>query len=230
MPDKWMSVAEAAATLKVHTRTIERRIAGGKIQSRRADDGLLQVMISLSDAPDNAPDVALETVRELADNQVTLATGSASALVRFAHDDANRARSELAIVRQDAVSARRSALAAWCVVAVLAVGVTIAVGWTTQKITQANDDVRHLTDYAEKVRVEAQKLADKTERDRQQLATERDTARQDADQAKLAAAEASGKLAAYVEQHAKLLQMSAKGPTTRPLNFIQRLATAFSND
>src|SRR3982750_2599859 len=100
MPDKWMSVAEAAATLRVHTRTIERRIAGGKIQSRRADDGLLQVMISLSDEPDNAPDTALETVRELADNQVTLATGSASALVKFARDDAGRAREELTIVRQ----------------------------------------------------------------------------------------------------------------------------------
>jgi hypothetical protein len=230
MPDKWMSVAEAAATLKVHTRTIERRIAGGKIQSRRADDGLLQVLISLPDASDSAPDMALETVRELADNQVTLATGSASALVKFAHDDANRARNELASVRQDAVRARHSALAAWCVVASLAVGVTIAVGWTTQKITQANDDVRHLTDYAEKVRVEAQKLADKAEHDRQQLASERDAARQDANQAKLAAAEASGKLAAYVEQHAKFLQASGRSPTTRPMNFIQRLATAFSNE
>jgi hypothetical protein len=230
MPDKWMSVAEAAATLKVHTRTIERRIAGGKIQSRRADDGLLQVLISLPDEPESAPDVALETVRELADNQVTLATGSASALVKFAQDDANRARNELANVRQDAARARHSALAAWCVVAALAVGATIAVGWTTQKITRANDDVRHLTDYAEKVRLESQKLLDNAERDRQRLASERDDARQDAEQAKLAAAEASGKLAAYVEQNQKMLAATGKGPTTRPMNFIQKLATAFSND
>jgi len=230
MPDKWMSVAEAAATLRVHTRTIERRIAGGKIQSRRADDGLLQVMISLSDEPDNAPDTALETVRELADNQVSLATGSASALVKFARDDANHARQELATVRQDAVRARHSALAAWCVVAALAVGATVAVGWTTQKITRANDDVRHLTDYAEKVRMEAQKLADSAERDKQRLVTERDNARQEAQSSKLAASEAAGRLAAYVEQNAKILELSAKSPTTRPTSFIQRLATAFSHD
>jgi excisionase family DNA binding protein len=38
MPDKWMTVAAAAATLNVHPRTIERRIASNKIESRRTDE------------------------------------------------------------------------------------------------------------------------------------------------------------------------------------------------
>ena len=41
MPDTWMTLAEAAAAIKVHPRTIERRIAAGKIQTRRADDPLV---------------------------------------------------------------------------------------------------------------------------------------------------------------------------------------------
>src|SRR5690349_22257838 len=108
MSDKWMSIAEAAASLKVHTRTIERRIAAGRVQTRRTDAGLLQVMIDLPDTSDSAPGTALETVRELAADQVSLATGSASALVKFAQDDAIRAREEITVVRQHARRAQTS--------------------------------------------------------------------------------------------------------------------------
>src|SRR5262245_12070580 len=99
MSDTWMTIAEAAAALKVHPRTIERRIAGGKVQTRRTDDGLLQVQIDVPDSSGPVPGAALETVRELAADQVNLATGSASALVRFAQDDATRAREELTVAR-----------------------------------------------------------------------------------------------------------------------------------
>ena len=51
MPDKWMTIAAAAATLNVHPRTIERRIASNKIQSRRTDDGQQQVLIDVPDMP-----------------------------------------------------------------------------------------------------------------------------------------------------------------------------------
>ncbi len=230
MPDKWMTVAEAAASLRLHPRTIERRIAGGKIQSRRADDGMLQVLIDLPDTPDTAADTALETVRELADSQVSLATGSASALVKFAQDDAQRAREELSSARQEARRARRAALAGWCVVAAMGLGVCIAVGWTAQKITRANDDVRQLTDYAAKVEREAAKLKDATEREARQLASERDTARQEAQAARLAGAEASGKLEAYVEQHAKLIARPGTRPATRPASLLQRIASALSDE
>lgn len=223
MPDKWMTVAEAATALKVHPRTIERRIAGGKVQARRAEDGTLQVMINLPDAPpEQAPDSgALETVRELAADQVTLATGSASAIVRFAQNDATRAREELSIVRQDVGRARKSALAAWCVVAAVGIGVCVAVGWTAAKFTKANEDVRQLTERANLTRLESDKLKAQVEQEKQQLAAERDAARQEAIRAKLEGAEATGKLAVYIEQ-------SAKRPTTKPTNRIQRALAALS--
>lgn len=214
MSDKWMSIAEAAASLKVHPRTIERRIAGGKVQSRRADDGVLQVLIPAPDIFEQVPDNALETVRELAADQVSLATGSASALVRYAQNDAAYAREELAFARQDAGRARRSALAAWCVVALAGVGAMIAVGWTTQKMTRAGEDVRHLSDYVAKMEKETQKLV-----------TERDSARQEAQIARVEGAEASGKLTAYQEQVEA--QLAAR-PTTRPASLMERLANAFS--
>jgi len=228
MPDKWMSVVEAAATLKVHTRTIERRIASGKIQARRTDDGLLQVLVRLPEEADTTPAVALEAVRELADNQVHLATGSASALVKFAQDDAHRAREELALVRQEAGRARRSAVLAWCVVAFVGVGVCVAVGWTTQRITRANEDVRHLSEYAERMEAEARQLKEQYQQERQRLLTERDIARQQAERARLESAEASGRLAAYIEQHKYLLAQSGKGPTTRPMSLLERIASAFT--
>jgi hypothetical protein len=230
MPDKWMSVAEAATVLKVHPRTIERRIAGGKIQSRRAEDGVLQVMINLPDAPDTVQDggAALETVRELAADQVTLATGSASAIVRFAQNDALRAREELVLWRQDAGRARRSAVAAWCVVAILGVGACVAVGWTASKITKANsdmaraqDDVRQLNERADAMKKESDKLKTEFATERQQMSDEIARVRQEAEQARLAGAEASGKLAAYIEQ-------SHKRPTTQPRTLAQRIASALA--
>src|SRR3954454_20820889 len=101
MPDKWLTIAAAAATLDVHPRTIERRIASGKIQTRRADDGQVQVLVDVTDEPASSIADPLEAVRELAQDQVSLATGSASAIVRLAQTDADRARGELERVRQE---------------------------------------------------------------------------------------------------------------------------------
>jgi hypothetical protein len=219
MPDTWTSVAEAATHLKVHPRTIERRIASGKIQTRRSESGMLQVLIDVSDQREPAPDTALETVRELAADQVTLATGSASALVKFAQNDALQARQELSVVRQEARRARHSALAAWLVVGSMGIGVTIAVGWTASKITRANSDIRQVTDHARRMEAEAR-----------QLLIERDSARQDARQAQIERAEAAGRLAAYVEQHQLLAELSDRPPTTRPTSLVERVFSALSSE
>jgi excisionase family DNA binding protein len=209
MPDKWMTVAAAAATLNVHPRTIERRIASGRIESRRTDDGQLQVQINAPDDPAPATE-AFETVKELAQDQVSLATGSASALVKFAQDDAQRARHELDIVRQDAGRARQSAKTAWFSVAAMAACVCAAVGWTTYKITRTTDDIRTLTQQADAIR----KDADGMRRDR-------DAALKEAETAKVASAQVSGHLEAVISQAPK----SDIRPTTQPANFIQQLAT-----
>lgn len=222
MPDKWMTVAAAAASLDVHPRTIERRIASNKIESRRTDDGQLQVLIDVPDTADPAPD-PLETVRELAQDQVTLATGSASALVRFAQEDAQRARTEISIVRQEADSARRSSRVAWTAVAVMTISVCVAVGWVSHKVTKSDADIRSLSERASLMESEAQQLLD-----------ERNRAQALAQAAEVERAEAAGRLAAYVEQHEKqaeiLAAQSDKRPTTQPATLIQRIAGAIAGE
>ena len=222
MPDKWMTVAAAAATLNVHPRTIERRIASSKIESRRTDDGQLQVLIDVPDIADPMPD-PLETVRELAQDQVSLATGSASALVKFAQDDAQRARTELSIARQQADSARRGARLAWVAVALVTAAVCGAVGWVTHKVTQADVEIRTLNERAAVMEHEAQQLLD-----------ERNKAQSLAQAAEVDRAEAAGRLAAYVEQNEKQAQILAtrpdKRPTTKPSTLIQRIAGAIAGE
>ena len=225
MSDKWMSVAAAAASLNVHPRTIERRIASGRIQSRRGEDGQVQVLINAPDAaPDNVapqpppntvPNEALETVKELAQDQVSLATGSASALVRFAQDDALRARQELSVVRLGVTRARRDARFAWSAVALMGAAIIVAVGWTTQRLTRADADVRLINSRTAEMEIENQRLA-----------RERDDARSDAERAHLAQAQATGRLAGYIDQ----ALAPGKRPTTRPANLFQRLADAISGD
>jgi hypothetical protein len=209
MPDKWMTLAAAAAALNVHPRTIERRIASQKIQSRRTDDGQLQVLINVPDMPDTSPD-PLETVKELAQDQVTLATGSASALVKFAQDDALRARQEIEVVRQDAGRARRDAKTAWTAVACMACATCVAVGWTTHKMTRSSEQLKYLDQQAAQVRIEAQKLM-----------LERDAAVSQAQTARIAQARSDGQLAAYIEK------VSLNRPTTQPTTAIGRVVSLF---
>src|SRR5688572_4809581 len=225
MPDTWMSLAAAAAALNVHPRTIERRIANGKIQCRRTDDGQLQVLIDAPDiagTPFDASPGALETVKELAQDQVSLATGSASAIVRLAQSDAIRARQELELVRHEVGHARRTARTAWMTVGSMSAVVCVAVAWATFTITNSNAQIDALHQTAERIEHEAQELQ-----------TERDAARHDAERARLAGAEATGKLAAYKE-HAQLSAtqspQSDNRPTTRPANVIQRLADAMAGE
>ena len=225
MSDNWMSLAAAAAGLRVHPRTIERRIASGKIQSRRTDDGQLQVLVDLPDTQTanfaTSPE-ALETVKELAQEQISLAAGSASAIVRLAQTDAQRARHDLAVVRQEIVQVRRSAKIAWLSVGSMAAAVCLAVGWATYTITRSNDQIESLNQTSRRIQSEAQHLL-----------TERDAARQDAERARLTGAEATGRLAAYQEQ-AQLAATQAKQvdkrPTTRPASVIQRLADAMAGE
>jgi len=219
MPDKWLTIAAAAASLDVHPRTIERRIASGKIQTRRAEDGQVQVLVQVCDEPQSSLSDPLETVKELAQDQVSLATGSASAIVRLAQADADRARGELAIIRDEAITARRGARVAWSAVALMAIAIGAAVGWTTHRVTRADDEITKLREIADRTQVEAQKLL-----------TERDAAQRDASSARLAGAEATGKLAAYVEQAQLQSATPGKRPTTQPANVLQRIASVLAGE
>src|SRR4029079_11924110 len=134
-----------------------------KIQTRRAEDGQVQVLVQVCDEPQSSLSDPLETVKELAQDQVSLATGSASAIVRLAQADADRARGELAIIREEAITAGRGARVAWSAVALMAIAIGAAVGWATHRITRADDEITKLREIADRTQVEAQKLL--TERD-----------------------------------------------------------------
>src|SRR5262249_9164391 len=123
----------------------------------------------------------------------------------------------LVIARQDAGRARRSALAAWCVVATLGTGVCAAVGWTTSKMADTRNQVQNLTDKYDAIQAVNKKLEGEIA-----------TARQDAQTARLSGAEASGRLAAYVEQAQQQAQIAQAKATTRPTSIIQRIASALA--
>ncbi len=55
MAERWVSIAEAAATMRIHPRTVERRAAAGKVESRRNDDGQVQVSLNLPEPDPSAP-------------------------------------------------------------------------------------------------------------------------------------------------------------------------------
>ncbi len=165
----------------------------------------------------------METVRELAQHQVTLATGSASALVRFAQEDAHRARTEISIARQEADSARQGARFAWAAVALMTVSICGAVGWVTHRVTKSDADIRSLAERATLMESEGQQLLD-----------ERNNAQTIAQAAEVERAEAVGRLAAYVEQSEKqaelLATQSDNRPTTKPTTLIQRIAGAIAGE
>src|SRR5688572_4822933 len=215
MPDQWMTIAEAAAALRVHPRTVERRMAANKIETSRGDDGQVRVLINMPDPVEPEPavdhDVAFETVRDLADRQVDIAAGSASAIVRYATEAAERSQQDLVLARQEAGRARRDARLAWGVVGTFAAGVTLAVAWCMHTVTAARTDARHLSQRIQQVEDIAR-----------QAEVARETARKDAEDASIAKARAEGQLAAYVEQAERAEKTR---PTTRP-TFFARLGQA----
>jgi excisionase family DNA binding protein len=235
MAEQWMTVAEAAAYLRVHPRTIERRLAAGKLASGRAEDGQVVVKIDVPDEPEpvtaadaSVNDFAFETVRELADRQVDIAAGSASAIVRMTQELAERATQDLAVAKQELQLARRSSRLAWVTVGLLGGSLTAGLMGT---ITWSG---RTLADERANVRVLGEKIAE-LKQDRQALArdlgAERDAARraelaarQDLEDVKLARAKIEGELAVYARQ-ADARPASA---TTRPANVIQRIAAAIA--
>lgn len=219
MPEQWVSVATAASHLNCHTRTIERRISSGKIPSRKGDDGQVQVCLDLPDMSDTPTDPIL-AVRELAQDQVSMAAGSASALVKFAQADADRVRTELSLVREEATRVRHSARLAWGSVALMSACICVAVGWTTWKITRTTADIATIAQKSQQIEAESLKLV-----------AQRDAAIQEAQQSRLAQARSEGELAVMKDQLAQARHslVSDSRPTTRPTGFIERIASIFAD-
>jgi hypothetical protein len=234
MPDQWLSVAEAAAHMKVHPRTIERRIAANKIQSHRNDDGQIQVLVDVPDIVEALPSEAFDTMKELADRQVDIAAGSASALVRIAQDQTIRAENQLLLARQDAGRYRQETKLAFNMLAVTLILVIAAVGWCTYTITAVRADARRATDNAQRAETERQQIADTARLAQAAIESERDAERQHsqasdiaAHNADLARAKAEGELAAYKTELSGVVGLTAKRPaTTQPASLFERLMQA----
>ena len=228
MPEQWMSVAEAAAAIRVHPRTVERRIAAGKIESRRNEQGQVQILVDLPDTDETAssspadPPISTETiqsVREFADRHVDLAAGSAGALVRIAQEQAMRIENQLVLARQDVGRYRRQSQIASGLVAGMLLGTIIAVGWCTHAVTAARGDSRTSQDQI----AQAHALA-------RQAVSERDGQRVRLEDAIISQARAEGELAAYKTELASTVQLTTKLPTTRPDSLMSRLARAVDGD
>lgn len=220
MPEQWMSVAEAAATMKVHPRTVERRIASGKIESRRSADGQVQILVGVPDVIEPLSSQAMDTVKELADRQVDIAAGSASALIHVAQEQTMRAESQLILARQDAGRYRKETQMAMGLVAAMLIFVMVAVGWCTHSITNARADARLASDRA----VQAADLA-------RTASKERDTERDKFDDAIVARAKAEGELIAYKTELATVVEQTRKpAPATQPTNLVARLAQVFAGE
>ena len=172
----WQTVERAAVTLGISTRTIARRIAKGELDSR-LDGGRREVYICLpvsgsvnhvetvegeltgNDAPTYRTEEEYEeTVRHtVAASSAPGADVETSTALILAEDRARRAelaisviQQSTAIVRDEVRTARTAARWAWAVVAILAVGVVVAVGWTSSNVTSARMTAETMHDKAVK--------------------------------------------------------------------------------
>ena len=221
MPIEWLTIAEAAALIKVHPRTVERRAAAGKIESRRNDDGQVQVLIDVPEPTPTGPEPvsveAFETVREMADRQVDIAAGSASALVRAAQEQAMRAEHQVELHKQEAGRYRREAQMAMALVALIFLLVLGAVMYGTSVITAAKADAQGSRERAVVAEETAKRATNESAQAREQVSV-----------ARAAKANAEGELKAYKAGVATVIEQTR--PATRPATFFDRITAAFTGN
>jgi hypothetical protein len=214
----WQSVEEAAVTLGVSTRTLHRRISKGEVETR-LENGRREVLVCL---PDDEPEVEAE--QELVGEPPHPAasappTPEASMAIVLAQRDVALAnekvrRTELALaafqhtstlLQQEATRTRISARCAWAAVAVLSIGVYVAVGWTASKLTEFRILNANLSQQLKSTEQVAQARGQDVEK-----------YRLDGEQARQAAAKMEGELSVTREK-------LAKRATTQP-SFLEKLA------
>ena len=244
----WQTVELAAVTLGISTRTIARRIAKGELESRLTN-GRREVYICL---PDSGPPVETlegeltgadapgyhadyeQTVRHtVAASSAPGADVETSTALILAEDRARRAEMAIsviqqstAIVRDEVRVARTSARWGWGVVAAMAAGVVVAVGWTTTTVTRSQQQADALRDKVVVATAQTEQLT----REQQQL-------RSDLERARTTAARAEGQLQEVRQeaessrtQLARLVIEKDRQPTTKPASLKQRLANAVWGD
>ena len=135
MSTRWMSMADAASELKISTRTLQRRIQAGELQTK-TDAGRGLVAVELSHNRDNVADTMADTVADMADTNAS--TMQTAALAVMADRVTSMATARLDELHQDVQHARRSARAGW---SLAAAGFALAalVGlWSVRAVGDAN--------------------------------------------------------------------------------------------
>ncbi len=253
MASIWQTVEQAAVTLKISTRTIARRIAKGELESR-LNAGRREVFITVPEAPSvdatiegelTEPDPVYEqTVRHtVAANAGPDADVEMGTALILAEDRARRAEMAITviqqstqIVREEVYRARSAARWGWGIVAAMAAGVIVAVGWTTTTVTRSQQQTESLRD---KITI-ANDTSEKLTHERRELLTQLSRARESTsriegqiDELRAEAETAKAQLTAAKDVVARengareaALKM---GPTTRP-GLAQRLANAVIGD
>jgi hypothetical protein len=222
MAYEWQSVEEAAVTLGVSTRTLHRRISKGEVETR-LENGRREVLVCL---PDPEPEVIQEEQVEVTDMPSTPPRPShdvsndtsivlAQREIQFANEKVRRTELALAafqhtstILQKEANRARISGRCAWAAVAVLSVGVYVAVGWTASKVTEFRTNNANLNSQLNQAAAVAETKTAEAEKYREER-----------DEAKQAAARVEGELTAT-----KANLERVKRSATRPASFIEKLA------
>ena len=147
--NNWMTIEQAAVSLGLSVRTVNRHITAGKLPSR-LNEGRREVQIEMPDmtsagagaaaqagaASAGPTDLAApdyETVLALADNAADKADLAVSAYQTLARSADERIG-----------STRRVAAVAWSLLGVMALGAIVSVGWTSHKLTRAAVETDHL--------------------------------------------------------------------------------------
>ena len=248
MADTWLTIEQAAVTLGLSVRTVNRHIVAGKIPSR-LQDGRREVLVPTpadksasssdagrvyddspfgavlspfaSDAPsvtgpaisghatvnippphgfDRSSDNGTDRSSDRSSDAGHHSNINAETVLALA-DNANE-KAELAVTAYQALAratdvqfqhVRRSARFAWGAVAVMAVGVSVAVGWTTHHLTRAQVQTQYL-----KEQVQTKSVATDT------LSAERETLRAELSAAKELAARAEGKASTLTDVQTRL--------------------------
>jgi hypothetical protein len=234
MADTWLTIEQAAVTLGLSVRTVNRHMAAGELESR-LQDGRREVRVTTPDdksaASANRPSIdaspfaavlnpftdpptgpaisghatvtippPYNTQSDRPSDEHSSSNFNAETVLALADNAAEKA--EMAVAAYQALArstdtqfqhVRRSARFAWAAVAVMAAGVSVAVGWTTHHLTKSQVQTTYL-----RQEVESKLVATGA------LSTEREMLRAELSAAKEHAARAEGKAATLSDVQTKL--------------------------
>jgi hypothetical protein len=243
----WMNIEQAAVTLGLSVRTVNRHINAGKLNSRLSD-GRREVLM---DGPNGgggampqppagqqpvgfgaaAPVGALDGLDTTTWSPIETSNDSIidhETVLALADNAADKA--ELAVSAYQALArtadervhaSRRWLNAAWVLVGVMSVAAFASLGWTTNKLTRAAVEHEHLQKQVTVVTAQADNAENECDDLRIALA-----------QAREEAARAEGRLAAYSESRDTVpagATDAKSSPSTRPSTLAERIASILEN-